>query len=97
MGCAPSKHTIATWRIDDSVHVALKRDKKGNAPKHYTPRAPHPLLMPKKYPNTIVDDSTMKTSCCESDEFIIFHTASRHCDTIDPSRDLREAKLTSAR
>jgi hypothetical protein len=97
MGCATSKHTID--RLEDSVHVALKRDKKrgGNASIHYTPRAPHPLLMPKLSPNIIVDDSTMRLSCCESDEGgfnaeteaerVLYHTAN-HCDTIDP-RDLR--------
>jgi hypothetical protein len=74
MGCAASKHTIATWQIEDSVHVALNRDKKnGNVSKHYIPRAPHPLIA-----NSIVDDSTMKTSCCESEdnaesEFILHH------------------------
>jgi hypothetical protein len=93
MGCATSKHNIGSWRIDDSVHVALNRDKKkGNAPKCYIPRAPHPLMMAK------IDDSTMVLSCCESDdgevnaeaERILYHTA-HHCDTIDP-RDLSEAK-----
>lgn len=105
MGCASSKHTI--WRIDDNVHVALNRDKKnGNAPRQYTPRAPHPLLMPKRSANILVDDSTMKTSCCESEdngetdrildhaeaERLLYHTAN-HCDTIDP-RDFVEAKFS---
>jgi hypothetical protein len=91
MGCTTSKHTIDSWQIDDSLHVALNRDKK-NAHKCYIPRAPHPLLMAE------LDDSTMKTSCCESDdgtvnpeaERILYHMA-HHCDTIDP-RDLNQGK-----
>jgi hypothetical protein len=96
MGCTTSKHTIHSWGIDDSVHVALKRDstKKGNAPKCYMPRAPHPLFMAK------LDDSTMKTSYHGSDddavnseaERILYHTA-HHCDTIDP-RDLNRSQST---
>jgi hypothetical protein len=61
MGCATSKDDInVESRLDDSVHVAFKRDakrdaKKGTAPKCYVPRAPHPLLEAK------LDDTTMKT------------------------------------
>ena len=47
MGCGASKEGLQT--VDDSVHVMLKHDKKlaqkkGEAPKGYVPRAPHPLL-----------------------------------------------------
>ena len=47
MGCQASKEGLQT--VDDSVHVMLKHDKKvaqkkGEAPKGYVPRAPHPLL-----------------------------------------------------
>ena len=47
MGCGASKEGLQT--VDDSVHVMLKHDKKvaqskGQAPKGYVPRAPHPLL-----------------------------------------------------
>ena len=50
MGCGASKnHPGALQAVDDSVHVMLKHDKKiaqskGEAPKGYVPRAPHPLL-----------------------------------------------------
>jgi hypothetical protein len=101
MGCITSKHTIDPWRLEDSVHVALNRDKKkgGNAPINYIPRAPHPLLMAKQYPNIVVDDSTMKLSCCESDEGgadaeaeRILELYANHCDTVDP-RDLPSTRV----
>ena len=50
MGCGSSKTDAgALHAVDDSVHVMLKHDKKvaqskGQAPKGYVPRAPHPLL-----------------------------------------------------
>jgi hypothetical protein len=49
MGCGASKEGDALQTVDDSVHVMLKHDKKiaqskGEAPKGYVPRAPHPLL-----------------------------------------------------
>jgi hypothetical protein len=49
MGCGSSKQGDALQTVDDSVHVMLKHDKKvaqskGEAPKGYVPRAPHPLL-----------------------------------------------------
>ena len=50
MGCGLSKdNSGALHAVDDSVHVMLKHDKKlaqkkGEAPKGYVPRAPHPLL-----------------------------------------------------
>ena len=52
MGCGSSKDT-GLQTVDDSVHVMLKHDKKmaqkkGQAPKGYVPRAPHPLLQPKE-------------------------------------------------
>jgi hypothetical protein len=92
MGCVTSKHII--FHLDDSLHVALKRDKKKDsaASRHYTPRAPHPLLVPKKLTNSMVDDSTTRTtSCYESDEnaeseFILFHN--------DSNKDSREGKPT---
>jgi hypothetical protein len=86
MGCTTSKHTIDSWQIDDSLHVALNRDKKkGNAPKSYIPRAPHPFLMAK------LDDSAMMLTCCESDDGevnpeadrILYQTA-HDCEAIDP-------------
>ena len=48
MGCGASKNE-GLQTVDDSVHVMLKHDKKvaqskGQAPKGYVPRAPHPLL-----------------------------------------------------
>lgn len=48
MGCGASKEQ-GLQTVDDSVHVMLKHDKKvaqskGQAPKGYVPRAPHPLL-----------------------------------------------------
>lgn len=48
MGCGQSKGE-GLQTVDDSVHVMLKHDKqvaqsKGQAPKGYVPRAPHPLL-----------------------------------------------------
>lgn len=101
MGCQTSKHTIGAWYLEDSVHVALSRDKKanGNAPKGYIPRAPHPLLVPKDS-STLVDDNTMKTHFCgyESEdasayaeldaERLLFHTA-HHDNIVDP-RDIDE-------
>lgn len=52
MGCGASKEQ-GLQTVDDSVHVMLKHDKKvaqkkGQAPKGYVPRAPHPLLQPKE-------------------------------------------------
>lgn len=51
MGCGASKGGLQT--VDDSVHVMIKHDKKvaqrkGEAPKGYVPRAPHPLLQHKE-------------------------------------------------
>ena len=50
MGCCASRSHLET--VDDSVHVMLQHDKKvaqrkGETPKGYVPRAPHPLLQPK--------------------------------------------------
>lgn len=49
MGCGASKNDGTLHAVDDSVHVMLKHDKKvaakkGEAPKGYVPRAPHPML-----------------------------------------------------
>jgi hypothetical protein len=96
MGCITSKHTID--RLEDSMHVALKRDKKKrNTPTCFVPRATHPLLVPKKYQHCVVDESTMTSASCNSDELFkanaeaerfLYHTA-HHCDTVDP-RDFQD-------
>lgn len=54
MGCGSSK-SAGLQTVDDSVHVMLKHDKKvaqskGEAPKGYVPRAPHPLLQQQQQP-----------------------------------------------
>jgi hypothetical protein len=100
MGCSTSKHIIG--HLDDSMHVALKRDKKKrNTPTCFVPRATHPLLVSKKNQHCDVDDSTTKTSTCESEEAacnnaeferMLYHTA-HHCDRIDP-RDFQVANPT---
>lgn len=47
--CGASKNDGTLHAVDASVHVMLKHDKKvarhkGEAPKGYVPRAPHPML-----------------------------------------------------
>lgn len=56
MGCGSSK-SEGLQTVDDSVHVMLKHDKKvaqgkGEAPKGYVPRAPHPLLQQQQQQQT---------------------------------------------
>jgi hypothetical protein len=59
MGCSTSKHTIGFRDLDDSIHVASSC---------FVPRVPHPLLIAKQYEQSDVDDSTMNSSMCESEE-----------------------------
>jgi hypothetical protein len=99
MGCSASQPTIDRWQIDDSNLVAERRDKrKNNTPKEYIPRARHPLLIPKQSINSMVDDSTLKTTSCDSDnnvepERVLYHTVN-HCDSTIDLRDSCEAKPT---
>lgn len=66
MGCGMSKdNSGALHAVDDSVHVMLKHDKKlaqkkGEAPKGYVPRAPHPLLQ-EQQEGAATDDSAPPT------------------------------------
>jgi hypothetical protein len=95
MGCSTSKDAVdSPMYLDDSIHVALNRDKmKGNAHACYVPRAPHPLLVSRQYQqqhsnSTITCESEEAASNdAESDERIMYHT------TIVP-RDFRAAYPT---
>jgi hypothetical protein len=71
MGCSTSKYTVDSRKLDDSIHVALRRDKKykGDDVTCFVPRAAHPLWIQQKvYTQNAIDDSTINSSTCESEE-----------------------------
>lgn len=70
MGCGSSKNKLNT--VDDSVHRMLVHDakvakSKGEKPKTYVPRAPHPLLQPKSNDGDNNNNSRQPVTCSEDD------------------------------
>lgn len=104
MGCNASKQAVkmsVLSRIDDSVHVMLEHDTKmaarrGEQPRGYVPRQPHPAFSPIQAREEEDDDTTVDEvqNALEEEqakleaERVLWH-AKHHCDTVDP----RDAKM----
>jgi hypothetical protein len=89
MGCSTSKDAVDSPKyLDDSIHVALNRDKKkGNAHACYVPRAPHPLLVSRQYQQ----QHSNSTITCESDEAASNVNSTITCESEEAANNDAEA------